>query len=298
MSLTLAPARTSALGTLGFLRVSTLRGAAHSRVHEPGDAAAEPHLVLGLRTSGRATLVRRGTVEPCDAGDLFVSDAAEPFALHASEDFELHLVRIPRRVLALTDGQVQALAHRAPFAGGAVAPLLVPLLRALVDTLPGWCAPRTGLHLACSVAELVTLLAVEHVAGRAEQTASGEPGGERATSKPELRVEKQSNSAICHRSTRAWMPVSGSSWKTSLGTDASVNAWWNASARSRGVTVLRSSGSTQASIVGCRDVRRSVIAQQRHEHVTSMVPASGAPERALTVTRHCTHGHGGRPSRA
>ncbi|MFD5326456.1 AraC family transcriptional regulator [Streptomyces sp. NPDC127092] len=157
-----APAPATTRTALGFLQVSTIRGAARSYVCEPDDDAAEPRLLLGLHTSGEATLIRGDAAEPCRAGELFVCDPAERFTLHESEAFELHLVRMPRRALTLTDAQTRALGRRAPFAGGAVAPLLVPLLRELVGVTPGY-LPRTALHLAGGVAEFVTLLALEEV---------------------------------------------------------------------------------------------------------------------------------------
>ncbi|MFF3516951.1 helix-turn-helix domain-containing protein [Streptomyces sp. NPDC002573] len=147
-------------GALGFLRIDTVGGAARTYVHEPDDGAREPCLVLGIHTAGRAVLVRRGAGAACGPDDLFVCDGEEPFTLHEPVDFALHLVRIPRRVLALTDHGIRALCARAPFSDGAVAPLLVPLLRQLVGA-PYAYPPRTALHLAGSVAEWVALLAVE-----------------------------------------------------------------------------------------------------------------------------------------
>ncbi|WP_328869010.1 helix-turn-helix domain-containing protein [Streptomyces sp. NBC_00287] len=132
--------------TLGFLRVTTVRGQAQTL------APDHDHLVLGLHSEGRATLVREGNAEPCRPGDLFV--CAGPFLLHESEDFTLHLVRLPRRALALTDRQVQALTGRAPSADGPVAPLLGALLRELAAGR----SERAARHLASSVAELVGLL--------------------------------------------------------------------------------------------------------------------------------------------
>ncbi|WP_264924490.1 AraC family transcriptional regulator [Streptomyces sp. A012304] len=164
MDSTPAPARLTTTGTtLGFLWMGTVRGTAQGYVCEPGDEMAEPHLLLGVHTSGTASLVRRGVSQPCRAGDLFVCEGGEPFALHRQEaaDFELHLVRIPRRAMALTDGQARDLGRRAPFADGAVAPLLVPFVRGLADA-PAY-APATAVHLAGSVAELVALLAVEDI---------------------------------------------------------------------------------------------------------------------------------------
>ncbi|GHK01486.1 hypothetical protein SY2F82_32830 [Streptomyces sp. Y2F8-2] len=146
---------------LGFLQVRTVRGAAQSYVHRPDDGAPESCLLLGLHASGRASLVRRGAAEACGPDDLFVCDGTEPFTLHEAEDFTLHLVRIPRRALALTDHQARVLSDRAPFTDGAVAPLLGPLLRELVGALPEY-SSRTAHHLAGTVAELVTLLAVEN----------------------------------------------------------------------------------------------------------------------------------------
>jgi len=148
--------------TCGFLQVRTVRGAAQSVVRDPGHGAAEPYLLLGMHTSGLATLVRRGTAQVCRPDDLFVCDGAEPFALHESEDFALHLVRIPRHALALTDRQSRLLSGRAPIADGFVAPLLGAMLRELVGALPEY-SPQTALHVANSVAELVALLADEDV---------------------------------------------------------------------------------------------------------------------------------------
>ncbi|MEV6027700.1 helix-turn-helix domain-containing protein [Streptomyces sp. NPDC052036] len=152
--------RPAEVRALGFLRIDTVRGAARTHVHKPDDDAAEPSLLLGVHAAGRAVLVRRGTSTACGPDDLFVCDGEESFTLHEREDFALHLVRIPRRVLALTDHRIRALCARAPFSDGAVAPLLVPLLRELVGA-PDAYTPRTALHLAGSVAEWVALLAVE-----------------------------------------------------------------------------------------------------------------------------------------
>ncbi|MFI9650427.1 AraC family transcriptional regulator [Streptomyces sp. NPDC052040] len=148
--------------TLGFLRIRTVRGTAGTSVHEPGCGAVEPGLLLGFHSLGRALLLRRGTTEECGPDDLFVCDGGEPFALHEPEDFTLHLVRVPRRVLALGEDRVRALCDRPPFGDGAVAPLLLPLLRELVGA-PEAYTPRTALRLAGGVAEWAALLAVENL---------------------------------------------------------------------------------------------------------------------------------------
>lgn len=145
--------------SLGFLHVSTVRGAAQTYVHDPG-AVTDPSLLLGLQASGGADLARRGTTVPCGPGDVFLGAAAEPFALRAPGDFTLHLVRIPRYALTLSDAQAGDLSGRAPFAGGSVAPLLGSLVRSVAGAARSYSA-RTALHLAGSVAELVALLAVE-----------------------------------------------------------------------------------------------------------------------------------------
>ncbi|MEU7161844.1 AraC family transcriptional regulator [Streptomyces chrestomyceticus] len=166
------PAHVRSSQSLGFLRVSTVRGPARSSFRAPAPAGIGPYLLLGLHASGRATLVRRETAEACRPGDLFVCDGAEPLVLQASQDCTLHLVWIPRRALTLTDQQARALSDRAPFADGSVAPLLGPLLRELVRAVPEY-APRTALHLAGTVAELVTLLAVEEAGPGPQDGAEG-----------------------------------------------------------------------------------------------------------------------------
>ncbi|MEW2288069.1 helix-turn-helix domain-containing protein [Streptomyces sp. NPDC047841] len=158
---------------LGLLQVSTYRGPGRSFVRPTGDAT-EPHLTLGVHSSGRATLVRGDGTAACRADDIFVCDGAVPFLLHESEDFELHLLRIPRAALALTDRQVRALSARAPFADGSVAPLLGPLLRTFLDTLPAF-PPATALRLATTVTGFVGSLAAEDA-----EDAEGAAGAEGA----------------------------------------------------------------------------------------------------------------------
>lgn len=144
---------------LGVLQVSTYRGPGRSFVR-PADDATEPHLTLGVHSSGRATLVRGDGTAACRPDDIFVCDGAVPFLLHEPVDFELHLLRIPRAALTLTDRQVRALGARAPFADGSVAPLLGPLLRSFLDTLPAF-PPATALRLATTVTGFVGSLAAE-----------------------------------------------------------------------------------------------------------------------------------------
>ncbi|MET8772020.1 helix-turn-helix domain-containing protein [Streptomyces sp. NPDC004658] len=155
-----APAR---VRTLGVLQVSTYRGAARSFVRSADDTA-EPHLTLGVHSFGRATLVRGEGTAPCRPDDIFVCDSAVPFLLHEPVDFELHLVRIPRHALTLSDRQVRALTARPPFSDGPVAPLLGPLLRTFLDTLPAY-PPATALRLATTVTGFVGSLAAEGAEG-------------------------------------------------------------------------------------------------------------------------------------
>lgn len=186
---TLTTGDTAAARTLGFLRIRTFRGAAHPVRHVPGaDAVADPYIVLGLHTKGRATLVGPDRTDICLPGDVFLRDGARTFTLEETEDFELHLVRVPRRALALTDRQVHDLAGRPPVADGTVAPLLGPLLSEIATEtgsesaieMGSECAAaesglpstpshpsspsppsRTALRSAGAVADLIALLAVE-----------------------------------------------------------------------------------------------------------------------------------------
>ncbi|MFJ4946947.1 helix-turn-helix domain-containing protein [Streptomyces sp. NPDC088760] len=169
--------------TLGLLRMTTYRGAARSLVRSADDTS-EPHLLLGVHAAGRATLVRGAGTAPCGPGDLFVCDGAVPLLLHESEPFELHLVRVPRLALTLTDRQAGALAGRPPFADGPVAPLLGPLLRTFLDTLPEY-PPRTALRLATTITGFVDSLAAEAVAAGGDASKAGEPQPARPAPGPE-----------------------------------------------------------------------------------------------------------------
>lgn len=147
-------------GRLGFLQVCAVSGPAQSLVFSPATDAGDPSVVVGVHARGRARLVRGNGDDPCGPGDLFVRDGSEPLVLHETETFDLHVVRIPRRVLAVADPQVRDLLRRGPRSGGCVAPLLTSVLHALPRTVAD-CSPRTALHLAGNVTELVAALAVE-----------------------------------------------------------------------------------------------------------------------------------------
>ncbi|WP_409235931.1 AraC family transcriptional regulator [Streptomyces sp. PA5.6] len=203
---TLTTGDTAAARTLGFLRIRTFRGAAHPVRHVPGaDAVADPYIVLGLHTKGRATLVGPDRTDICLPGDVFLRDGARAFTLEETEDFELHLVRVPRRALALTDRQVHDLAGRPPVADGTVAPLLGPLLSEIAmetgsesaiemggegaaaesglpstsstSSSPSPPSPpsRTALRSAGAVADLIALLAVEDTGPDPREDASPGP---------------------------------------------------------------------------------------------------------------------------
>ncbi|MEV5550672.1 AraC family transcriptional regulator [Streptomyces sp. NPDC052309] len=152
-------------GRLGFVQVSAVSGPAQSLVLSPTADIRAPSVVVGVHTRGRARLVRGNGDDLCAPGDLFVRDGSEPLVLHEAEDFELHVVRIPRRALALTDPQVRDLLGRGPRSDGTVAPLLVSVLRTLPRTVTD-CSPRTALHLAGNVTELLAALAVEETETR------------------------------------------------------------------------------------------------------------------------------------
>ncbi|MFG3009652.1 helix-turn-helix domain-containing protein [Streptomyces cinerochromogenes] len=166
--------------TLGLLGLSTYRGAARSLVAS-ADGTSEPHLVLGVHSFGRATLVRGDGTVSRGPDDLFVCDGAVPFLLHEATPFELHLVRVPRLALAVTDRQARDLTGRTDFAGSPVASVFGPFLRQFLDTLPEY-APRTALRLATTITGFVGSLAAEAVPDPRRQ----EPGSEPAREQQEL----------------------------------------------------------------------------------------------------------------
>jgi AraC-like DNA-binding protein len=162
---------------VGFLQVSTVSGPARTLALSPG--AGE--LLVGVHLHGRAGLVRPGRDEPYGPDEPYESYGPDelffcdgPVTLHEQEDFALRVVQIPRRALALSDLRIRALVGRGPRSGGQVAALLAPVLRALPDAADG-CSPRTALHLAGNVTELVGALAVEDTAPRFPEPA--EPFG-------------------------------------------------------------------------------------------------------------------------
>ncbi|MEU9105770.1 helix-turn-helix domain-containing protein [Streptomyces xanthophaeus] len=168
---------------LGFLEVVTVSGAAQPLATLPagGCAASSPHLVLGLHTRGRARIgapASGGGDRHYGPGEVFVVGAAAPLVLHETEDFELHLVRIPHRVLALTDRQVRHLGARGPHPAGPVAPLLARLLRTVLREFPA--APRSAAYAASAIAELVTVMAVladeDRARGRQDRDPDPAPG--------------------------------------------------------------------------------------------------------------------------
>ncbi|MFI9307118.1 helix-turn-helix domain-containing protein [Streptomyces triculaminicus] len=150
--------------TLGFLRVSTVRGPASvvtpAGVVTSPDITAVHHVIAAVHERGVATFIRHGEVLACGPGDLVVLDPGSPFAFDEAEDFELHLVAVPRHVLGLAQADLDHLFRRHPHADSHVAPLLTPLLQGLAASAPHR-SPRTADHLAASVAELLRTLAAE-----------------------------------------------------------------------------------------------------------------------------------------
>ncbi|MEU2561948.1 helix-turn-helix domain-containing protein [Streptomyces longispororuber] len=145
---------------LGFLRVSTVRGAACSLALGPADDGARADLLLVLHTAGDGRLLRHGVDVPCPEGSLFAHDPAELLTLREPGPFTLCLVRVPREALALTDARLRALTRGYPRPGGPLAAVLAPLAAALAAADAPY-APGTALHLAGTVTALAALLAAE-----------------------------------------------------------------------------------------------------------------------------------------
>jgi AraC-like DNA-binding protein len=159
-----------AIGTVGALRVSAVDADAQ-RVRRTAAHIArspEPFVAVAVQMKGRTVLRQDGHEDTADQDDLFVYDTARPYVLDHPERFSLSVVHIPRRMLALPDGDLGRVAGHAMSTEEGCAALLRPFLVSVVASAHVY-SPFAGGGLANSVIDLFSTL----VAERNEETAAG-----------------------------------------------------------------------------------------------------------------------------
>ncbi|MER5978375.1 helix-turn-helix domain-containing protein [Streptomyces sp. NPDC001857] len=140
---------------LGPLRVSSLDADPQraGRTHRHLARADAEHVVVGVLTAGRATLVQDGRKTDVGTGDLVVYDTTRPYSLDCPEPFSARVAHMPRRIPGLGEEELRQVTGSAFAASEGPAALLVSFLTALTSSAPA-CSPAVAARLAASVVDL------------------------------------------------------------------------------------------------------------------------------------------------
>ncbi|MEU3700536.1 helix-turn-helix domain-containing protein [Streptomyces griseoviridis] len=154
---------------IGGLRVATVeadaqqvrRTAAHIK-RSPGD-----FVVVGVQTTGRTVLVQNGHEATAVTNDLFVYRTSSPSLMDHPEPFSLRMVYIPRRMLALTDDELNSVTSRVTATGRGCAAVLRPFILTVVASAHHYVPAASG-GLANTLIDLFSTLVAEQVAEKGD----------------------------------------------------------------------------------------------------------------------------------
>ncbi|MEU3528066.1 helix-turn-helix domain-containing protein [Streptomyces sp. NPDC038707] len=144
-------------GRLGHLPVCSLEADAQ-RAGRSGPG--EPGVAVLVLTAGTATLVQDGRSAVAGPGDLLVYDTARPYTLDFPERFACHVVRLPRRGLDVSDGELRAVTVTAVSGTDGIGAVLGPFLTRLLDPADSY-GPAVAARLAAGVEDLFGTLVAE-----------------------------------------------------------------------------------------------------------------------------------------
>ncbi|WP_051790210.1 helix-turn-helix domain-containing protein [Streptomyces sp. NRRL S-1022] len=122
----------------------------------------DDYVVVKLLSTGVARIEQDGRESFVQPGQLFVYDMARPVRLTLPERFRTKSLVLPRRVLGLSESDLQRITASPLGTDSALGGLLTPLLSRLVDTA-GTYPERTGELIARNVVDLVQTLAEERL---------------------------------------------------------------------------------------------------------------------------------------
>jgi AraC-like DNA-binding protein len=154
---------------IGGLRVTTVeadaqqvrRTAAHIE-RSPGDFVA-----VGVQTSGRTVLAQNGREETANPTDLFVYRTSRPSFMNHPEPFSVRMVYIPRRMLALTDDELNGMTGRVMTTGRGCAAVLRPFILTVVASAPKYLPSASG-GLANTLIDLFSTLVAEQIEAKGD----------------------------------------------------------------------------------------------------------------------------------
>ncbi|ANB05111.1 transcriptional regulator [Streptomyces ambofaciens] len=154
--------------SLGAVRLCAVEGDAQRLTRTSAHiaharGASEAFLVIGVLTSGTATLMQDGRHASVNEGDLMFYDTSRPYAVDHPGRFACSLVLLPRGALLLPDEQIRRVTGSAVTASRGVAAVLAPFLASLVSSAPA-CPPAVAAHLAAAVVDLATTLVADRTA--------------------------------------------------------------------------------------------------------------------------------------
>jgi AraC-like DNA-binding protein len=151
-------------GRLGYLRVSTIEADAQRTSRTPKHIARSSgaFVVVGVQTSGTATLVQDGRRTVVAEGDLMVYDTSRPYSLDYPERFTTRVIHMPRQVLGLADEDLHRVTGTAIGTREGFGAVLRPFLGTLVASAHSY-SPTVASGLAAGVVDLFGTLVADRI---------------------------------------------------------------------------------------------------------------------------------------
>ncbi|CAM5691223.1 MULTISPECIES: helix-turn-helix domain-containing protein [Streptomyces] len=153
---------------IGGLRVTTVEADAQQvrRTAAHIQRSPEPFVAVGVQTTGRTVLAQNGHEGTAGPDDLFVYGTARPCLMDNPEPFSLRVVYIPRRMLALTDDELDSVMGTVMDTGRGCAAVLKPFLLTVVASAHKYLPSASG-GLANSLVDLFSTLVAEQMEAQA-----------------------------------------------------------------------------------------------------------------------------------
>ncbi|WP_222943209.1 helix-turn-helix domain-containing protein [Streptomyces parvus] len=152
-----------ATGRLGYLRVSTLEADAERGGLTAALTAGAPdaQVTVVVQVSGTADFVQNGRAAQVSEGELVVLDPTLPYSIEHPRRSTTQVFQFPRRVLGLTDSDIQRVAGHVIGTGDGVGSVLFPFLIALASTSRSGLVPAVADRLAGHAVDLFATLVAE-----------------------------------------------------------------------------------------------------------------------------------------
>ncbi|MFD8595135.1 helix-turn-helix domain-containing protein [Kitasatospora sp. NPDC059646] len=168
-----SPGERAVLSRLGHLRVATLETAVPLPPRLAGRfawARQEPMVGIGLQLTGECMITQDGQQTVLGEGEFVLYDTARAYVIEYPKPSRAHLFHLPRRLLAVPDGDLERVTGTPVTAADGFGSVLLPFLRTLADSASSYRTPVAD-RLAGSVADLVGTMITQLGSARTAQDA-------------------------------------------------------------------------------------------------------------------------------